>query len=731
MNNKIRNIIIIRLLRLCFNFNNNTWEITRFLETFDEMRQKSGLKYTIKYYKAVKLHITRYICGQPLLSNKEGVALDHSGWPKKFLYLKKFIKTNKELRILLTLLSFTRTIVPNKKEELKIKPDYSTIDAPYKGKVYTIPAWFIKNWISKHNLKADLPTYDVKDHYVSMKSSPNGPATHSSLWSILSLSYPQLQNISTMLGTYRDEFFKFYSTAWNNDFNKSGDIINPKWTNYTGKLSIVKDPELKRRVIAMVDYHSQFTLKPIHEMLLNKLSTLKCDRTFTQDPKHSWYQNHHKFYSLDLSAATDRFPLQLQKKLLSYIYENKQFCDAWADLLTSRPYIDSDGNQHFYNVGQPMGAYSSWAAFTISHHLVVAWAAHLCGEYNFSQYIILGDDIVIKNDKVANKYITIMTRLGVDISINKTHVSKDTYEFAKRWIKGGIEVSGIPLKGILNQWKNPGVVYTTLCSYFDKNPIQPIPLINLMCELYNKLPFGKRRNSFNQMHKMLYDFHHAMRYSLDKLTYDELRAYLCNKAREDSFMVPGNNIILHFMKLLLSGGMVSEAEKVSRQILSEYTRIENKFKTSYDDLNVLSGYPLLNGYYNHLSSMKDKIIKWENDPNTTLIDSALSLRVEKFDKIANLHRNKTESISTLSKLWKLSMKGLWRERIEDDFEYMTFISRINQDTTDSLLPVYTWESVLDNNIQFTLNQLKPLISGNIVKVEKNSWENLDWGDFKV
>nr|ADO60928.1 putative RNA-dependent RNA polymerase [Grapevine associated narnavirus-1] len=90
-----------------------------------------------------------------------------------------------------------------------------------------------------------------------------------------------------MLGTYRDEFFKFYSTAWNNEFNKSGDIINPKWTNYTGKLSIVKDPELKRRVIAMVDYHSQFTLKPIHEMLLKKLSTLKCDRTFTQDPKHT------------------------------------------------------------------------------------------------------------------------------------------------------------------------------------------------------------------------------------------------------------------------------------------------------------------------------------------------------------------------------------------------------------------------------------------------------------
>jgi len=52
----------------------------------------------------------------------------------------------------------------------------------------------------------------------------------------------------------------------------------------TGKLSIVHDPELKERVIAMCDYTTQFTLRPIHDILLNKLRNLPCDRTFTQDP---------------------------------------------------------------------------------------------------------------------------------------------------------------------------------------------------------------------------------------------------------------------------------------------------------------------------------------------------------------------------------------------------------------------------------------------------------------
>jgi len=61
---------------------------------------------------------------------------------------------------------------------------------------------------------------------------------------------------------------------------------------------------------------------------------------------------------------------------------------------------------------------------------------------------MLGDDIVIRDDAVAAKYTMIIRRLGVSISVAKTHVSKDTYEFAKRWIFRGNEVTGLPLAGI-------------------------------------------------------------------------------------------------------------------------------------------------------------------------------------------------------------------------------------------------------------------------------------------
>jgi hypothetical protein len=49
-----------------------------------------------------------------------------------------------------------------------------------------------------------------------------------------------------------------------------------------------------------------------------------------------------------------------------------------------------------------------------------------------SKYVILGDDVVICDDRLAVEYNKIMKSLGVETSPLKTHVSKDTYEFAKR-----------------------------------------------------------------------------------------------------------------------------------------------------------------------------------------------------------------------------------------------------------------------------------------------------------
>jgi len=61
-----------------------------------------------------------------------------------------------------------------------------------------------------------------------------------------------------------------------------------------------------------------------------------------------------------LSSATDRFPIDLQRRLLTEIYQDSNFSESWSTLLINRDYQHPDGKTNLrYAVGQPMGAYSS------------------------------------------------------------------------------------------------------------------------------------------------------------------------------------------------------------------------------------------------------------------------------------------------------------------------------------------------------------------------------------
>jgi hypothetical protein len=73
----------------------------------------------------------------------------------------------------------------------------------------------------------------------------------------------------------------------NNEKNYKCNSCDPFNHRHTGRLSIINDPECKKRVIAISDYYTQFTLKPIHNSLMKLLSSMPCDRTYTQDPFHN------------------------------------------------------------------------------------------------------------------------------------------------------------------------------------------------------------------------------------------------------------------------------------------------------------------------------------------------------------------------------------------------------------------------------------------------------------
>jgi len=649
-NNQIK-LVLERLLRSIFN--KNCFHIVNtYVDFISQMRKNNGLKQTIKYMKTSKLHITRYICGQPLKSNSDGVSLDKDYFPTRLNFLKKLSKESP--RIVMTLLSYTRALNPDETESKARVVKLDSIIDPYKGKDYTIPLWFINKFINDHNLSLSKPNYTDEDHYLSIKGSPNGKASKSSMWSILCHTPNTLEYIRVLSGSY----FKIISEWYTYLCVHHQDLID-KEKNNLGKLSIVHDPELKERVIAMVDYTSQFILRPIHEQLLNLLKKLPSDRTFNQDPYHNWTNNGNDFHSLDLSAATDRFPIKLQQKFISCLYKDEKFAEAWKNLLVDRSYVFQN-NYYRYSVGQPMGAYTSWAAFTITHHLLVHWAAHLCGVNDFKDYIILGDDIVIKHNKIANKYKTLMTRLGVDISINKTHVSSDTYEFAKRWIKGNSEISGLSLKGILNNFQSIHMVYMNLFNYKLRIPSQDWDLLDTLGSIYAGIKVNNRIKSKNTTISCLIDFHHSIRFSFGLLTYQEIRRYLGRKFfKLDEFNLWPESLIPYKIREILSHGMVSRAVNLGRKVSNQINILRDK----NIDFLLLTRWPLTLGFYNHIEKMSNLVDNFRNG-KSQLIEIVSGLNLNNLDGVLNSKLNSKELIF-MDKLWKDSFSVYFKALHEE------------------------------------------------------------------
>jgi len=131
--------------------------------------------------------------------------------------------------------------------------------------------------------------------------------------------------------------------------------MRPK--NLIRKLSVVHDPEAKERVIAILDYWSQTALKPVSDAIFAFLKQVKGDCTYDQGDFTRWLPANGPYYSLDLTSATDRFPIEIQETVLSELI-GQENAAAWRQIMVGYGFT-FQGRQVFYKTGQPMGAYSS------------------------------------------------------------------------------------------------------------------------------------------------------------------------------------------------------------------------------------------------------------------------------------------------------------------------------------------------------------------------------------
>jgi hypothetical protein len=99
-----------------------------------------------------------------------------------------------------------------------------------------------------------------------------------------------------------------------------------------GQLSFKKEAAGKLRVFAMVDIWTQSLLRPLHDSLFSILARMPNDGTMDQEAAFARAQEkarlHGCCYGYDLSAATDRLPIEIQKKILASLSKDNELGDS-------------------------------------------------------------------------------------------------------------------------------------------------------------------------------------------------------------------------------------------------------------------------------------------------------------------------------------------------------------------------------------------------------------------
>lgn len=222
--------------------------------------------------------------------------------------------------------------------------------------------------------------------------------------------------------------------GWDDMFNYHPKLDSRVTKDPVGTLGLTQEPGFKLRVFANPNICHQLAMSRLKRQLFSLLRGVNWDCTYDQSRGTDWVQGQlnqgRKIWSVDLSDATNNFPLEIQLEILRKIgvlEEDVQLFQRLARAPWKNPH-GASRQMLRWTVGQPLGLGPSFAAFALSHGLLVHSLAR-----NFrvtDSFRVLGDDIVISDERVASAYMDVMQRLGIPVSMDKTISSNGFAEFA-------------------------------------------------------------------------------------------------------------------------------------------------------------------------------------------------------------------------------------------------------------------------------------------------------------
>jgi len=198
--------------------------------------------------------------------------------------------------------------------------------------------------------------------------------------------------------------------------------------------------------------------------------------------------------------------------------------------------------------------------------------------------------------------------LGAELSLNKTHVSPDTYEFAKRWIQGSREITGTPMTGIVENISNPFIVFSNLYDFYKikKNYYgSNLGLVSLLIYLYKGLNKNLSIKFSNSRFRARI---HIFQMSLDIIfgysTYDSLREFMAVNLTNDLYMIPGPELIHQEIDGVAGKGLGYTVKKGISKIYNIFKDLE---KQNFLELEMLEfkETPIFEGIYNYIERYKE------------------------------------------------------------------------------------------------------------------------------
>lgn len=254
------------------------------------------------------------------------------------------------------------------------------------------------------------------------------------------MPFHSFPSVKAFLGQVGRDYFSM-THPWNGAHLDWREVTPPD--EPIGVIGSAQEPGFKFRAFAAPSPVLQGALQPLKEKLLEALHQLPWDCTHNQDKGvnavQGWLREGKTVFSVDLSDATNNFPLSLQLAVLRWLGVPEE-SRRLLELVSRSPYKvtwDDQGRSVTWSIGQPLGAGPSFMSFALAHSAVALdaeIAAGVAPQDLGTTFRLLGDDFVTCDPKVHEEYRKRISALSIPISEPKCLTSELAGEFAGKLI---------------------------------------------------------------------------------------------------------------------------------------------------------------------------------------------------------------------------------------------------------------------------------------------------------